>query len=53
MQIELDSDAQRILKELIAARKKDIPDYKPSLTVVGNAMIKTAAIEEIQRRKKK
>lgn len=53
MQVELDSESQKVLKELILARKKDIPDYKPSMTIIANAMIKTAAIEELNRRKKK
>lgn len=51
MQIELSPESERVLKELIAARKRQIPDYKPSMTVIGNAMIQTAATEEIERRK--
>lgn len=53
MQIQLAPDAEKVLKELIAARKKDVPDYKPSMTVISNAMILTAATEELLRRKKK
>lgn len=52
-QIALAPDTLKVLKELIAVRKKDVPDYKPSLTTVGNSAIQKAAIEEINRRKKK
>lgn len=51
MQIELTSESEILLKELIAARKKSIPDYCTSMTVIGNAMIQIAAVKALQRRK--
>lgn len=39
MQIELSPEAEKALKELIEARKKEMADYDSSMTVVANAMI--------------